>query len=138
MIRRSGPCGRPRTRFGYLTDWATGDKTWLAACTRHDDWWQAKRAANEADRPAHPPLPAANHGGVLARHFPELDWPKLWTWASGGTWQQHPEEKPRPKPSLILYLGVGERDDTGADAGADPAVAPGRATLVAVPSGDRE
>jgi hypothetical protein len=73
MTRRSGPCGRPRTCFGYLTDWATGEKTWLAACTRHDDWSQEQRAANEAARPAHPPLPAANHGGVLARHFPELD-----------------------------------------------------------------
>ena len=62
------------------------------------DWWDARRAANEAARPARPPLPAANLGGVLARHFPELNWPTVWTWASRGTWKEHPEESRGQSP----------------------------------------
>lgn len=135
MLRRAGTCGRPRSCHGYLTDWETGEQSWIAACTRHGDWWRAQRAENEAARPARPPLPAANHGGVLARHFPELPWPKVWTWATGETWIEHPEETPWPRPSLTLYLGLGD-DDVAAD---HRGLAGGRQrmTLVPVPPGDR-
>ena len=147
MLRRPGTCGRARSCYGYLTDWATGEQNWIAACTRHRDWWNAQRAENEAARPARPPVPAANHGGVLARHFPELPWPQVWTWATGGTWFEHPEERPWPRPSLTLYVGDGGDEDgsaeltgEGADVAADhprPACARERMTLVAVPPGDR-
>jgi hypothetical protein len=147
MLRRPGTCGRARSCYGYLTDWVTGEQNWIVACTRRGGWWNAQRAENEAARPARPPVPAANHGGVLARHFPEPPWPQVWTWATGGTWFEHPEEQPWPRPSLTLYVGDGGDEDgddelTGDvdDVPADhprPACARERMTLVAVPTGDR-
>ena len=41
MLRRRGTCGRARSCYGYLTDWATGEQNWIAACSRHGDWWNA-------------------------------------------------------------------------------------------------
>jgi len=146
MLRRPGTCDRARSCYGYLTDWATGERNWIVACTRHGGWWNARRAENEASRPARPPVPAANHGGVLARHFPELPWPQVWTWATGGTGFEHPEERSWPRRSLMQYLEDGcERTaptSSPATAATSLPTTPGppvreRMTLVAVPPGDR-
>ena len=62
-------------------------------------------AENEAARPAHPPRPAANHRGVPACHFPELPWPKVWTWATGGTWVEHRRRsRGRDPPSRCTWV----------------------------------
>jgi hypothetical protein len=110
MQRRDGTCGKRSSWSGYLTDWETGEKTWLVACSRHGDWHRDTSRANWEAKPEKPPLPAANHGGVLARHFPEFAWPALWKWADP-LWVEHPETKRWPKPTLTLHLGDGAEDD---------------------------
>jgi hypothetical protein len=115
MIRRDGVCGSTKVvTSGYLWDWATGEATYSGACRRHADWHSSEHRANYAARPpdGERVLAAANHGGVLARHFPEFDWPKMWKWADP-SWVEHPEVRPWPKPTLTLHLGNGE-DDNGA------------------------
>lgn len=110
MVRRSGTCGSKATWLGYLTDWATGDAKPAGGCSRHRAWFESQSRANWAAKPENPPLPCANHGGALVRHFPRVDWRKFWR-RLDPSWVEHPEAKPWPKPDLTLLLG----DDTAAD-----------------------
>jgi hypothetical protein len=113
MIRRSGECGKYATNQAVITDWVTGERHHILACSqpRHRDWWNATVTANRAQKPDLVPLPPANSGGVLARYFPEIDWPKLWL-AIDPTWTPHPEPEPDTEtepgpPKLTLHLGEG-------------------------------
>jgi hypothetical protein len=106
MIRRTTHCGQRATMRGYITDWATGVKTALAGCSRHQEWFRAASDRNNRAKLDNPPLPVANHGGELARHFPAIDWPRFWA-KLDPKWVQHPEVKPWPKPTLTLILGEG-------------------------------
>jgi hypothetical protein len=123
MVRRDGECGRAATSSRLITDWATGEQSWLAACTRHVPWYDEAAQENRESKPERLVVPAANCGGVLARHIPEFDWPKIWEWATEGRWVEHPEVEPWTPPTLTLVLGDG--------AGG----APVRPLLVGVPSG---
>jgi hypothetical protein len=127
MQRRTTPCGRRFVVMGYHIDFATGERYEVAACSRHQDWYRSVDRLYELDRKQHPdiPMPCANSGGVLARHFTEIDWPKLWLWADP-QWVEHPETVPWPKPTLTLLVG----DDT--DSTDDESPAP-RPTLTLAP-----
>lgn len=113
MIRREGLCGRHQIyASGAVTDWATGEMHHLAVCSRHKGWFDEQRWANQAAQPTQPenvPLPPANHGGVLAKHFPEINWPKFWR-KLDPSWVEHPEVVPWPKPPLTLLLGDDDSD----------------------------
>lgn len=108
MIRRTGPCGNSATIRRMLTDVDTGRRQWLAACARHREWFDARAIANRAavDSADKAVIPAANAGGVLARHIPEIDWPALWVWFDP-KWTPPPESEPeevqlRPRLRLVL------------------------------------
>lgn len=115
MIRRDGPCGKAASSayMGWLTDWTTGESTLHRACSRHNDWWRQEQRRNRAAKPDIIPLPHANYGGLLRRHLPEFDWPKLWK-KLDPKWVEHPEVKPWPKPTLSLVLGDGSETGAGA------------------------
>lgn len=109
MVRRQGPCGKSASRRGLITDDLTGRKQWLAACTRHREWFDSAALANRAIVAEAPEImrPAANAGGVLARHIPEIDWPAVWL-AQDPTWTPPPEAEPEVvplTPRLTLVLG---------------------------------
>lgn len=108
MIRRQGPCGQSASRRAMLTDSLTGRKQWIAGCKRHEEWFNAQVRANraEVDEIAEAVRPAANAGGVLARHIPEIDWHAAWT-KLDPTWTPPPESEPEevpvfPKLRLVL------------------------------------
>jgi len=111
MVRREGPCGQSASIRGMLTDADTGRQQWLAACSRHRDWFEARVRSNRATvEVADPVRPAANAGGVLARHIPEIDWPKTWV-KLDPQWTPPPEVEPEAvplKPRLHLILGGSE------------------------------
>lgn len=108
MIRREGLCGSDTTNGAYLTDPATGEQTWMPACRRHRDWLHQLVAANEAELAEHPPpRPAANAGGVLARHLPEMDWEKGWR-RLRRDWTPPPEGAPYQRPALSVVAGSGD------------------------------
>lgn len=112
MMRRSGTCGHRSTVIGtFVTDWLTGEKTWVAACRRHRVWFDGVWRENLAVKPSDPPLPAANSGGVLAKHFPELDWPEFWRRIQP-RWVEHPEPVAWPRPALRILPGEGVQDST--------------------------
>jgi hypothetical protein len=113
MVRRDGLCGRNATMSGYLTDWATGEKTYAGGCRRHYDWFNAQHKANWQAQPDLVPLPCANHGGALRVHFPKIDWPAFWR-KLDPTWVEHPEAHAWPKPDLQLVLGDAD-DGTTSD-----------------------
>ena len=109
MIRRAGPCGQRASRHGSDIDPTTGEEHPIGRCSRHDDRsvWLARDAhlkewiANGKPRPPH------NAGGLLARHFPSDDWPKVYAWAAPHIEQTPGEGKPptpRP-PKLTLIRG---------------------------------
>jgi hypothetical protein len=138
MLRRSGVCGGTDHRAVMVTDVATGKRSMLVACTRHNGWWEQQWAANRAAVAAAGvvPAPSANRGGVLARHFPEVDWPAYWArldprWvrapepddeAPGGSptlrllTTSKPVRTARRRPELRLIAGDGEVDDGAAGA----------------------
>lgn len=109
MIRRAGPCNTSATVRGMLTDPYTGRKQWISACTRHRDWFNEQVRANraaEGDVQAIA-VPAANTGGVLARHIPEIDWKHVWKQLDPN-WVEPPESEDEPvevMPKLRLILG---------------------------------
>jgi len=107
-MSRRARCGqRPgRAVMGLITDWSTGERQWLQACSRHREWADARFRENTVARPPSPPLPPANSGGVLARHLPTINWPRLWS-ALDPTWAPHPE--PADRPALHLVHGVVNR-----------------------------
>lgn len=109
MLRRDNLCRRNATTWGYLTDWATGEKVYIGACSRHYSWFDAESIANRGAKPDLVPLPHANHGGLLVNHFPRIDWPRFWR-DLDPKWVEHPERVERPKPDLALVIGTGLGD----------------------------
>lgn len=109
MVRRQGPCGKPAGLQTLLTDADTGRKQWLAACSRHRPWFEARVHANRlaVEETAVVVRPPANAGGVLARHIPEIDWEAVWV-DIDPSWTPPPEVEPEVvplKPRLTLVLG---------------------------------
>ena len=108
MIRRQGPCGGPSTRQVLVSDPDTGRKSWLSGCTRHADWFTAQRIKSREVEPAR--MPFANAGGVLARHFPDIDWPDLYRkldpqWAPPPEGEYEDDDLLIDRPKLRLILG---------------------------------
>lgn len=108
LQRRASACGQSASKRALLTDPMTGRKQWLAACRRHVDWFDARIRSNrehcEVETIA---IPAANAGGVLARHLPEIAWDKVWR-KYQPDWTPPPEGEDEPagsKPRLTLVLG---------------------------------
>jgi hypothetical protein len=108
MMRRQGPCGQSASQRAMLTDADTGRKQWLGACSRHREWFEGRVRSNRAEvEVANPVRPAANAGGVLARHIPEIDWEATWI-KLDPKWTPPPEVEPEEvpiKPRLTLVLG---------------------------------
>lgn len=109
MIRRQGPCGQSGSLRTMLTDPDTGRKQWIAACSRHRDWFEARVRGNRLAIEQTEPVtrPAANAGGVLARHIPEINWEKTWLQIDP-KWTRPPEAEPKEvplRPRLTLVLG---------------------------------
>lgn len=104
---RKEQCGRTMTTFGLVNDWATGEKYHLGACNTHFAWLLEEQERVESLRPeVGEVLPYANTGGLLARHFPEVDWPQLWRQLDP-RWREYPEREPvepRTTPSLSLVV----------------------------------
>ena len=108
MVRRQGPCGNSASRRAMLTDSLTGRQQWIAGCKRHEDWFNERVRANRADveQIADAVRPAANAGGVLERHIPEIDWEAVWV-KLDPSWVRPPEAEPEPVsvyPKLRLLL----------------------------------
>lgn len=109
MIRRGGPCGQSASRQALLTDPDTGRKQWVAGCKRHHEWFDAQVRANRlaVAEEITPVIPAANVGGVLERHIPEIDWEATWL-KLDPDWVRPPEDAPLPTtitPKLQLIMG---------------------------------
>lgn len=103
---RKPRCGKNNQISGRITDWTTGEQSVLAACRKHLDWFREHEATAQATKPEiGEVLPYANHGGVLARHFPEIDWPRLWS-ILNPQWREYPEREPAepstPKLNLLI------------------------------------
>lgn len=99
MIRRQGPCGQSATIRTLITDPLTGRQQWLAACSRHREWFNERALTNRRQTPEAPDLvvPAANAGGVLSRHIKEIDWHGVWT-NLDPSWTPPPEVEPETVP----------------------------------------
>lgn len=109
MIRRQGPCGNSASLRTMLTDPDTGRKQWIAACSRHRDWFEDRVRNNRlaVEQTEAVERPPANAGGVLARHIPEIAWEDLWR-KLDPNWTPPPEAEPEEvplKPRLQLVLG---------------------------------
>ena len=117
MIRRAGYCGSDRGgSFVWLRDYSTGELRTVSHCSRHRDWAESLQRDNirEAPDPTAPrggaPEPYANTGGHLALHFPEIDWPKLWS-DLDPRWVAPRERTTAPRPRFELVIGDDERSD---------------------------
>ena len=103
MIRRQGPCGQQAGDRTLVTDRDTGRQQWLAACPRHRDWLTRELVARkDAAGPVERVDPPANAGGVLERHFPDIEWEPIYEWARPG-WTEPGERVDAPK--LVLIKG---------------------------------
>lgn len=130
MIRRSGTCGQHSTDRQLLVDHDTGRRQWHGACSRreHKQWldklWQQNRRYQRPDAADQlkPPDPAANAGGVLARHLPEIDWPALYLLVDP-RWTPPPEETPWRPPTLSLLVSDSDLPPESDDAPSRPALA---------------
>jgi hypothetical protein len=107
MVRRDGLCGRSAsTNARRLTDPLTGQRRWVGACSQPacKQWFTDLLDRNRAELAAHPaPVPAANTGGVLERHLPEIDWWKVWR-AVDPQWVPPPEGRRFERPTLTLVV----------------------------------
>jgi hypothetical protein len=129
MVMREGTCDRNATVSVRLTDPATGERWYVGACSNRPckAWLDAMRAKNAAELATHPaPVPAANTGGILARHLDEIDWIGLWR-ALDPTWVIPPEVEAWAPPKLRLVVN----DEP------EPAPDGGRPALVAIEGGWR-
>lgn len=105
---RKPRCGRRASWHTYVQDQATGEKHPLESCSQHHAWFNNEDSKQEPQVGA-VPLPYANTGGVLARHFPEFNWHRLWR-SLDSTWTPLPE-RPEPEPAtpeLTAVTGGGE------------------------------
>lgn len=113
-VRTAGECGRSVSYnlVRPVTDPLTGERDWVGSCTNKPckAWLDQVIAANRAELAAHPaPRPAANTGGILERHLPELDWWKMWT-GIDKTWSPPPEAEPFHGPRLTIVTGLADDD----------------------------
>jgi hypothetical protein len=143
--RRAMPCGRPgirgRDKCGRdvvdstirpVTDPLTGERDWIGSCsnTGCKAWLAAVLAKNKAEQTEHPPpRPAANTGGVLERHLPDIDWWRLWT-ALDPNWSPPPEAEPFRSPKLTVVANLDDTDDDQ-----EPSTAPARPVLIVLEGG---
>jgi hypothetical protein len=109
MLRREGVCGRGAAHYlcRTLIDPATGQRRTVGACTQKlcRAWFDDLLARNAAELKKHPaPEPPANTGGVLQRHLPELNWPKIWSRVDKD-WRPPPEGVRFERPKLTLIHG---------------------------------
>ncbi|GIF17250.1 hypothetical protein [Actinoplanes teichomyceticus] len=109
MQRREGLCGRNASwdQQRQLTDPLTGKRHTVGACSQPNcrTWYADLLARNAAELATHPaPTPAANTGGVLERHLPEIDWWQVWRHVDKN-WTPPPEGERFHKPTLTLVLG---------------------------------
>ncbi|HET6288760.1 MAG TPA: hypothetical protein VFG15_18685 [Amycolatopsis sp.] len=104
---RKGRCDRSSRRSTMLTDWATGQRRWCEACSRHVDWWTTFTTEHARGKPDVVPQPFANAGGALARHFPEIDWPQLWR-ELDPHWEPKPEREPAESSPPTLRVITSE------------------------------
>jgi hypothetical protein len=108
MIRREGLCGKQGARHLTDRDPDTGEARQIALCSRHRSLEAQFDAREKAWRANGKPLPPANTGGVLRRHF-NADWDAIYRWAAPG---REPMEGGReatpPRPTLRLIQGEGE------------------------------
>jgi hypothetical protein len=114
MIRRQGPCGTSATDRRLLVDHDTGRQQYIGACSRkeHKQWMETTYDRNRrGEERATPPRPAANTGGVLARHLPEVNWDAIYLYYDP-RWTPPPEESPWQRPTLSLHLGDAEPGGT--------------------------
>lgn len=113
MIRRDGLCGQHATQRELVTDHDTGRRSYSGACGRpeHRQWLAGVVARNRADAP---PRPAANVGGVLERHLPEIGWREVYLYLDP-KWTPPPEESPWRPPTLSLHFGDAEPNAPGSD-----------------------
>lgn len=103
MIRRAGPCGQQAGRKTLVTDPDTGRQQWLAACSRHGDWFTRQLVARrELAARVEKIDPPANTGGVLERHFPDIAWESVYEWLRPG-WTEPGERVEAPR--LVLVRG---------------------------------
>lgn len=106
MLRREGTCGRSAHRTATVVDPVDGTRTAIAVCSqpRCVAWLGALRERNRSELAEHPaPVPAANTGGVLERHLPEVDWVGLWRHIDP-SWTIPPEGEPRERPRFRLLV----------------------------------
>jgi hypothetical protein len=106
MLRRAGLCGRAATVRRRLTDPATGTRSWVGACSHQAcrTWLAGLVDRNRAELVANPaPQPAANCGGVLQRHLPEIDWWEVWA-AVDPRWTPPAEGRPAGRAVLTLLV----------------------------------
>lgn len=106
MVRRDGLCGRSASRKVRVTDPVSGLRQWLGACSNGACrlWLEGLLVRNSAELAATPPpAPAANTGGVLERHLPEVDWWAVWR-AVDSTWSPPPEGRAFERPTLRLLV----------------------------------
>ncbi len=139
MVRK-GRCSRRANRSSLLTDWATGERRWCEACTRHADWFTQHIAEHALGRPeiGTTPLPCANTGGRLAPHFPEVDWVALWR-DLDPRWKPMPEREPAPATPPTLRIVTTDPSPSRASdhRGTRHRGGRRRATLVVVPDSVR-
>ena len=118
LAARGELCGRRADYYSReytFVDPVDGTMHLLGACTKPicRTWWHQLADDNRrelTDNP--PPEPAANHGGVLESHLPELDWPLIYGRVDP-QWRP-PHEAPgwRP-PQLVAVTGGQQPDDDG-------------------------
>lgn len=113
MIRREGVCGKRASTAGLLTELETGRRLWGGGCRRHREWWYQYQRDNQIavkELGSRLPTPAANAGGILARHLPRIDWPDYWR-KLDPSWVEPPEVDPHIPPTFRLLLGECEQGD---------------------------
>jgi hypothetical protein len=111
------PCGRFAAHHWVDRDPETGEAVDVGCCRDHyspqDE--QASQVRMQQWEANGEPVPAANKGGILARHF-TADWAKLYAWADPHR-EPLPAGKPAtpPRPRLTLIRGQCEQADSGPD-----------------------
>jgi len=108
-------CGHPtcgEAHRALFVDPADGTRHSIGCCStpRCVAWWNGLRARNQAELAAHcPPEPAANHGGILAKHLPELDWERIYS-VLDPTWVPPREAEPWRPPTLTVVVDLDHED----------------------------
>lgn len=122
MVRRSGPCGKRATWRYRVTDPETGQWRMSGACSRHNEFGAAERAAERMRQQAGGiPEPLPNTGGLLPCYF-NWKWPDMYAQARRGwkpprigicadDWPVMAKVAAMEPPTLSLMEGGGEVAD---------------------------